>query len=731
MRQRPLAAIQVPVAPQSGLDASSGLAAVGQGLQSVGAEVQRRIQEKQKADDAAAFVRAQTEYSKGIFEISNTVRDEAAPDGTGMVETFQKEADALRANLIQNLGNVTDKTREAIDLQLQAMTGNAVLKELAVADGLRSSSNISAIEELVQSDVPNVINDPDQAAGLREQAMAAIQAISGDLDPNEEKKLKDRVNFIYAMASVEGFAGSGQIDKAVAIRNAVAKSLSIEQQSKLDVAIARGYASARKKVVDSLSLEIAKGEIGKTDILQMNGSGELSDADTVKLLSAAEAQQNKRQSDRSSQLDVGIQDGSVTRGLLDAELSAGNINTTQYAQRLRQLNSEDSDKTNLASAIKLFASDTPNDPTDSNVKKAADILYKASGQKELLVDLQPEARDALVNFSTQEGVIPSIAANTLSGMAFNGSDDQAAYALDTIAALQEENNRAAYAAFDNNELSLAIAYRERAIAGVPRAQIIDQLKKEAQPKDPQRLKFLKREASKVTAKFDAGTIKSALDTNILPGFGSANLPDDPVAENAMVRAYSAAFSGAFVRNGGNKKEAIKLANASIKRVWGISRVNGKKRLMMYPPEHYYGLPNVDNRKWMRKQVEALGEDVQLVADPQTAAEAQSGVAPSYVVIQTKDGITAATGRFKFDTQKAQKEISQKVRDKFRKAQRSAPEKELVGDFFGKVVLGDPMGAGINQAKLIEQYRKAAKQRDERFPKDKNPPADFTPSFEFQ
>jgi len=269
------------------------------------------------------------------------------------------------------------------------------------------------------------------------------------------------------------------------------------------------------------------------------------------------------------------------------------------------------------------------------VEDPASWLLKARTQAREQRDRQASA---VVTFVRSAGVIPTELQSNLRTTLRNGGATQRAYAADLVARIRERNPMLLNG-FSKPELQLATQIDRLVKSGVPAtraAEIADEALK-ADPAEREE-RQLRLRADKLLDNAE-NVIKGEMAGGFM-GFGQAETSD------AIVGEYKVLFREHFLATG-DEASAKTLAVDDLKRVWGVSQIGGKKRLMKYPPENY-GFQAMDtdgNGEWMQEQLSEDLRDAGLSDDDIEAARLDSDILtgrslgnPSWPVMIERDGV---------------------------------------------------------------------------------------------
>lgn len=398
---------------------------------------------------------------------------------------------------------------------------------------------------------------------------------------------------------------------------------------------------------------------------------------------------SERQTDAYNDILIGLIKGEAGAADIEGAFDDGNISKGQYVSLLQQTNKRDTEAEKLLAARDLVSSDMLLDPANSEHRDAIDRVFVADGGGELIKTDPAAGVDLAMAFTMAKGVIPKTAVTTIQAMVANGSTEQQAAGLDGISRFLEEAPNAARQAFKDNQIAEAVYYSDLASVA-PQEFVMSSIMTAREAKFDGAAKEREAQAKKISKDFSRDEIFEIIQTP-KDGFDPKSLLLSPIgmmyggvkkriegtpepveafvgggaAVDAAKRKYQALFNE-YYRQHGDEDRAKKQAAGVLKKHFGETSVLGRRQVMMYPPEAFYGVPGVKN-DWMRKQLtsdvsKALGEDVKpenisIVSDVQTAAEVQSNIYPSYSVARIRDdgALEIVPGRFRFDRTDAENE----------------------------------------------------------------------------
>lgn len=286
------------------------------------------------------------------------------------------------------------------------------------------------------------------------------------------------------------------------------------------------------------------------------------------------------------------------------------------------------------------------DPKDD--KEAIDFTY-INAVKPQMQGLAPDAqKEMLVNFVNKVGVVPDQMQSQLRGV-FRGGDPEAkVFYADLVGRIQEAKPEA-LDDIENKDIAQAVMINELVKSGTPNLEAVARVEDMQKSINPARLQILKTELSDARGKSTVADRLTKAKKPFSNMFGIApNLPDDPQLgyNQALLNDYERTYESWYNYTNGDAKIAEDQTKKSLNRLWGVSEMNGSKRLVKYPVEKAY--PNiapedlrkqlVDNVKAIKKYKDINEKDI-LIQDTMDTARLWNTGTPTYrVIIKNKDGV---------------------------------------------------------------------------------------------
>lgn len=286
------------------------------------------------------------------------------------------------------------------------------------------------------------------------------------------------------------------------------------------------------------------------------------------------------------------------------------------------------------------------DPKDD--KEAIDFTY-INAVKPQMQGLAPDAqKEMLVNFVNKVGVVPDQMQSQLRGV-FRGGDPEAkVFYADLVGRIQEAKPEA-LDDIENKDIAQAVMINELVKSGTPNLEAVARVEDMQKSINPARLQILKTELSEARGKSTVADRLTKAKAPFSNMFGIApSLPDDPQLgyNQALLNDYERTYESWYNYTNGDAKIAEDQTKKSLNRLWGVSEINGSKRLVKYPVEKAY--PNiepaelrkklVDDVKAIKKYKDINEEDI-LIQDTMDTARLWNTGTPTYrVIVKNKDGV---------------------------------------------------------------------------------------------
>lgn len=286
------------------------------------------------------------------------------------------------------------------------------------------------------------------------------------------------------------------------------------------------------------------------------------------------------------------------------------------------------------------------DPKDD--KEAIDFTY-INAVKPQMQGLAPDAqKEMLVNFVNKVGVVPDQMQSQLRGVFRGGNPEAKVFYADLVGRIQEAKPEA-LDDIEDKDIAQAVMINELVKSGTPNLEAVARVEDMQKSINPARLQILKTELSEARGKSTVADRLAKAKKPFSNMFGIApSLPDDPQLgyNQALLNDYERTYESWYNYTNGDAKIAEDQTKKSLNRLWGVSEINGSKRLVKYPVEKAY--PNiepaelrkklVDDVKAIKKYKDINEEDI-LIQDTMDTARLWNTGTPTYrVIVKNKDGV---------------------------------------------------------------------------------------------
>ncbi|CAB4164319.1 hypothetical protein UFOVP831_24 [uncultured Caudovirales phage] len=285
------------------------------------------------------------------------------------------------------------------------------------------------------------------------------------------------------------------------------------------------------------------------------------------------------------------------------------------------------------------------DPKDD--KDAIDFTY-INAVKPQMQGLAPDAqKEMLVNFVNKVGVVPDQMQSQLRGV-FRGGDPEAkVFYADLVGRIQEAKPEA-LDDIENKDIAQAVMINELVKSGTPNLEAVARVEDMQKSINPARLQILKTELSEARGRSTVADRLAKAKKPFSNWFGRAPSLGDPQLgyNQALLNDYERTYESWYNYTNGDAKIAEDQTAKSLNRLWGVSEINGSKRLVKYPVEKAY--PNIEPaelRKRLVADVKAIEkykdineEDIAITLSMDTARLWNTGTPAYPVVIKDKNGV---------------------------------------------------------------------------------------------
>jgi len=572
-------------------------------------EERQRAQEVERENSRVSALLAQGNVQNGLASLQNEIST-GINDGTLPREDAEKEWTKRSSKIIsESIVNAAPELQPALQAQAMTMSGRLLL-------------------------------DVRQTVAKRGE-----QEVAGGLLQYGE--LMER----YALTDVQ--QATSQYMAAVDTIGPKAGMTPVQIQNAKQVFSERAWTSRFGAQIlaaknDPLQLARIEEEIASNQVLDPEKKNAL----TSRAMTAKQAAWASTASD----LEIAVRRGKAGYADIEGALKAGVITPAKRTEltialdtsNRRMANAETAERTQIARVhAAIEGRGMYLDFRAKEDRDAVDLYYGKVFQPSIeRAGLDPmQGMQEAVGFAARAGIIPSPMRQVIRGALRSGdsaeagqlgifnriSKVQAADLLDRL----KTANPALLDDFSPEDIALGNTIQTYVKSGVPALQAVGLAEKNLAVPDAE------REARKTRYTAEKAPAKNLkrLEKEIT-GFRwfSPNMPSK--VPDALSGEYERLTREEFVRSG-ELDAAQSTALDHLRRVWGVTRIDGKPRWMRYAPEQIYSVPGEDGT-WIREQLHteltknALFDgtpELTLAADSLTARED----APSYVVLQRKAG----------------------------------------------------------------------------------------------
>lgn len=367
----------------------------------------------------------------------------------------------------------------------------------------------------------------------------------------------------------------------------------------------------------------------------------------------------------------GIEVSTVSRTGTEADFLPPDVRFEMLAKARAQFEKQ----AELSAALGQYGNpDFLYDPGNKDHRDAVDKIFTAQGGVQAMRSMSEEGAQALVSVAQRTGIMPAPAQGTLRAMMENGSVEAKAYAYDVVARLQEDAPRV-LDQFKESEISQATLYNKYIRTGMDQPTALKYVDANFNPMNAE-VREMRAASLKPFMKDQEKKLADTFTDLFDPGFFTTgpDLPRNSAAADQAIATYRSALETEYMMHG-DEDVAKARAAEQVRRIYGETRVTGKRTIMRRPPEMYYAVPGVDN-EWMQGQLlkdvraisgeeDAEPEGLELMADAVTEADISAGKLPRYQVLRARDGIWDAlrdeSGKvlyYTFDRQPALDELAE-------------------------------------------------------------------------
>lgn len=307
------------------------------------------------------------------------------------------------------------------------------------------------------------------------------------------------------------------------------------------------------------------------------------------------------------------------------------------------------------------------DPGNAEDKKAVDSFYLERVVPQL-AEMAPEIRVAnQAEYVRIMGVMPQGMQGQIRATLRTGNPEQIAETANLINQVQATKPEA-LGSLSKDDLVLGVGVSDLMGIGVPPNEAVKRMKERLDPDNRQVTEMRQSGYNKLLGGKERPNFESLAKDAI-----GGDLVKEVGGYEKVLSDFETSYKDAYLRTG-DKDQAAKIAQADIKRTWGVSEITGSGKVMQYPPDKYYAISGAP-QEWLTEQLvsdvnevvsptygdrkiagyESSGsgraipkfeyekikvskENIFLIADSQTSREAAQGKPQYQVLYKDNDGV---------------------------------------------------------------------------------------------
>lgn len=613
----------------------------------VGRAIEGAGEVAQQHYDAVMSQARQTQLTDAHNQLQGVMASLTRDPDTGAFTKEGKNAFGLNAQYLPQyddaaekiVGNVADpRARQAAQLasmqirnQLSEQLDNHEIeqhRQFSVKTA-QDSVKIAADTAAANYNHPDIIANNIDTTDVSLQNLAQQQGWSDD----QLKEATHQAHVQLHAGVLTNMLSDNKVDLAKAYLDGVRGELKPEEIKTATKAIEAGQVKATSDSI--MSAYAADTTQGAKQVTDLDKSG-LSQEQQFAVIQEVERQRNdlqmqRRQDPKIQQQMTNLQDslakgtpGPNALGDVDTLWHRGAVSDDQRQALRNRIEGIQGDTNNDAERMSWitdhYHNSVPIDPKSTDNQKLVGQMFTQMTQG---VDpASPEYANYAADIAKRVGVIPEPAVSWARAHLVGGDPKSAAQAADLMSRVIEASPRDVSYAIDEKERALSSGISSAVNAGADPEAAVEVARKNSEMGDTQ-TKVLDEQWKKVLQKnpqAQSSDLAARLgkDDRFKPGMFSSV----PTIPSAMQTQYDTLTQDYFKYTGGDIQQARTLASSDLKRVWGVSEVNGKRELMPYAPEAMYpGLTPDVIRSDISSAVPGR-TNVRLTLDPQRTARSQ-------------------------------------------------------------------------------------------------------------
>lgn len=245
----------------------------------------------------------------------------------------------------------------------------------------------------------------------------------------------------------------------------------------------------------------------------------------------------------------------------------------------------------------------PLDSTDKNNQLAIDHYFDRKVAAGFNIN-NADSMNQVAEITTKSGMLPTQIKTMLTAGA-TSRDPAVVVPMAKMYGQIFDNNPAAATGVDKVAMAFYSKVYAYDRAGVPAEKAVDMAYSQVYQQDDRLKQMISqqvRDKDYIKARSTAAQDNiNSLSPSLTP-LGAPSISAAGQANQLYQRDYQTIYDANFAQTGGDADQAKAMTNAMIKKVWAVSKINGKEEVMKYAPEAVYGVTN-GSGNWIQGQWE--------------------------------------------------------------------------------------------------------------------------------
>jgi len=284
-----------------------------------------------------------------------------------------------------------------------------------------------------------------------------------------------------------------------------------------------------------------------------------------------------------------------------------------------------------------------------------------------LNEMQPDARNhQITQIISNARFVPEAVTGQIQSAARSENIEEIREAIDLIDRVVDENPHMSSDLAPESDVTRMRMINDKFNSGIEIEKAIEAVDKQLDPRNKVENAIIAEELKSMKIDYKSKAL-GLFDSSFLP-FKLGLDQKSPQAQReitGLTIAYQAAFEDHYAITR-DEKLSQEFAQKKVNSVFGVSDINGKNQVMMYPPERYYGNPlEQKDNKWMQEQMfsaakvyaeqngytkKDLRKNLKLITNPKTTKRTAAAGEPEYVLgyVKNDGGFDIIGDDFYFD-----------------------------------------------------------------------------------